>query len=125
MRSLRSLIVAAGIFAACGKGTTAQPGAETSAVAAVAFPAETRAVIGVDVARVRASTVATRAIRALLDRDLETRAKLDGLFSRCQIDPASDVKTLTLGMAGPEDVAVVVVGQKLDEQKIVACLRQS
>jgi hypothetical protein len=118
-------MVGAAILAACGKGT-AQPGAEKSAVVgAVAFPAETRAVIGIDVARVRGSAVAVRAVRAVLDRDPETRAKLDGLFTRCQIDPGADLKKLTLGMGGPEDVAVVVVGDKMDEAKIVACFGQT
>jgi len=132
MRSLRSLIVGAAVVAACGKGNS-QPGAEKSAAAEAAFPADTRAVIGVDVARVQASAVAVRAVRAVLDRDPETRAKLDALLSRCQIDPGADVKTLTLGMAGPEDVAVVVVWQAktpatpstIDEAKIVACFGQT
>ena len=120
-------MVGAAMLAACGKGT-APPGAEKSAAGAAAFPAETRAVIGIDVARVRASAVAVRAVRAVLDRDPETRAKLDALFTRCQIDPGADLKTVTLGMAGPEDVAVVIVGAKpstIDEAKVVACLRQT
>jgi hypothetical protein len=109
--------------AACGK-SKAQPDPAKPAAAAVALPAETKAVIGVDVARVAGSPLAVRAVRRLLDEDPETRTKTDSLLARCKIDPAVDLKTIVVAMAGPEDVAVVVTG-RLDEKTLVACFRET
>ncbi len=123
MRSLRSLVVGAVLVAACGKGKV-EPEPAKPASPAVALPAETKAIIGVDVARVAASPLAVRAVRGLLAADPETRTKLDGLLARCRLDPVADLKTIVVAMAGPEDVAAVVTG-RVDEKALVACIRET
>src|SRR5262249_10882965 len=124
MRFRRSLIWSClAIVAACGKSKAQREPAAPPA-AAVALPAETKTIIGLDVAPVAASPLAAPALRALLAEDPETRAKLDGLLARCKLDPAADLKTIAVAMAAPEDVAVVATG-RLDEKSLVACIRET
>jgi hypothetical protein len=126
MRSLRSpatCLIFAACLGACGK-SKAPPEPAKPASAAVALPAETRTVIGVDVAKVAASPLAVRALRALLDADPDTRARVDSLLARCKIDLAADLKSVTIGMGGPDDVAMVIAG-RIDENTLVGCIREA
>ncbi|HTM23087.1 MAG TPA: hypothetical protein VL172_21350 [Kofleriaceae bacterium] len=110
---------------ACGKKRTEKGAPALPALDGLAaVPASATVVIGIDVPALAGSELVRRAVQAMFERDPELRRRLDRLTAACQIDPARDLRTLTIGMgAEPEQVVLVAAGN-FEEAALSTCLNR-
>jgi hypothetical protein len=136
MRLTRKLVLAVVLLAACrGKSNAEAKQREERKAAAAAvqgldtIPAEAQVVVGINVARLAQSPLVQHKFLDLLARNPDARAMLEGLVSRCGIDPAKDLESVLLALGGKPDGArrdsMMVVRGKLDETKLVDCVKKS
>lgn len=126
----RRLIAMLVLAVSCGRGratsqeTHGQSGGEPapSELSLSTFPAESRVFIDFEIPRLAASPLARRLIGDLLGRDAEAKRRLDQFLAHCHIDPERDVRSVTIAMAEPTQVLVIVRG-KFDQHAVMNCVR--
>ena len=106
--TLRLMILAASLAACHGKSKDAEVRAQRIAAAAAVegldtIPADVHVVVGLNVARLAQSPLVRRKVLDLLARSPEAKRLLEGLLSRCAIDPARDVETVLLALGDRPD----------------------
>ncbi len=121
-RATKRALVVAILAAACAcENRRAKP--PPFADGPAAFPADTRTLIAVRVAKVQASPLARRLVEWMLEADPAQRNALAMLLAACRIEPARDVDSVLIGMgAAPSEVAIVARG-RFDEKALTACVR--
>jgi hypothetical protein len=130
----RSSVLAAALAltcaAACGHKKN-QAAERVKAAAQVeglgALPADVRVVVGANVPRLRDAGLVKRAFEQMLRRDPTLAARLAELETRCKLDPAKDLDSVIVGLAGTtaaRDVVMVAKG-RFDEAAITACVDAS
>lgn len=121
----RSGIVVVLLALACGSKGAEEKAPAPFADGAAMFPAETRALVGVNVGKIGASPLARRVVEWLLDSAPAQKQELTALLEVCAIDPAKDVDSVAIGVgAGPSEIAILAKG-RFDEARLVPCLRQT
>lgn len=136
MTSRISWLLLVAVLVACGakKDAEAKVRAERVAAAAAvqgldAIPADVSVVIGLNVPRLAQSPLVQHKVMDLLARNPEAKSMLEGLIARCQIDPAKDLDSVLLALGNRPERAkrdsLMVVRGKLDETKLVACVKAS
>jgi hypothetical protein len=126
MRACRSIPVVLLALVACGKPKERpeierQPQAKLS-LGLASLPAETRVIIGISVARVAGSPLSRRLAGELLARDPDAWARLRAVLDRCELDVERDVRSMTIAMSEPTDVALLAAG-RFDEPSLAGCVR--
>lgn len=128
---LGAAVVAGALFAvggaACRGGCSRPAAVETPAARAVAwFPAESRIVVSIDFARLRAAPLWS-ALGALATADPADQQKIEELARRTGFDPLKQIDSLTV--AFPEEaraqggMGVILRGRGLDESRLIAYVR--
>lgn len=138
MTSIRPITAALALLAlASGCGGRKQPtpqedrAARARAAASLeglgALPADTQVVVGANVAKLRESSLARRAIGQMLATNPEDAARLDALVTRCKLDPARDLDSVIVGLGrgGSRREVVLVAKGRFDEAGLVECVRAS
>jgi len=109
-----------------GCGKKAAPPAPAAAGALDWFPSDTRIVVGIDFARLRATTLWSQ-LGSLATTDPGDRQKIDELASRTGFDPLKQVDELIV--AFPEEaraqggMGMLMRGRGLDENRLIAYVR--
>jgi hypothetical protein len=119
-------LVALACMSACGKEKGSAPAAATTDPGApldvATLPAETRVIIGARVSKLLGSAILRRLVDQALAQDPDARARLESLLARCKLDLARDVERVTVAMAEPHDVGLLVHG-RIDPQALLGCVR--
>jgi len=89
-----------------------------------AVPASATVVIGADVTRLADSELVRRAIAAMFERDPELEQRLARLTADCKIDPARDIRGITIGMGREPDQVVLIAAGRFDEAVLTGCLHR-
>ncbi len=110
---------------ACGKKRAESTSKGLPAIEGLAaVPASATVVIGADVSKLAGSELVRRAVASMFQRDPELEQHLDGLARECQIDPATDVRGITIGMGTEPDQVVLIAAGRFDEAALSACLHR-
>lgn len=129
-RRLLALALVLVLLASCGKDKAAPgvpdaspPAPSRASLGEVSdLPAETRVFLEARIAPLMGSPVVRQIFERVLGRDPEARTRLTSLLERCKVDLGRDVERVTLAMADPTDVALLVRGH-LDEAALLECVR--
>lgn len=112
-------------IAACKKPEPVRELAPIAALAAI--PSDAAVVIGIDVARLAASPLVTRAIEQMLLRDPELSERIAGLSRACGVDVTRQVRSVFLALgpagtgSGPE--SLLVATGDFSEPGLAGCLQ--
>lgn len=94
-----------------------------------AIPAAVKVVVGLNVPRLAKSELLRRKVLELLTRNPDAQAMLEGLLTRCAIDPARDLTNVLIGLGdrpdGERRDSMLVAKGNFDEAKLVACVTAS
>jgi len=114
------------VAAACGNREERTRAPEPATVEGLgALPAESKILIGVNVARFADSTLVRRQIGRLLAEDPSLGTRVNALLEACKIDPAKDLETVHVGIVEDGKTYVMVVRGNLEEARLVGCIRES
>lgn len=117
--------------AACSgrKSQDAPASASVSAPAGVdgldALPGDARVVVGVSLEGLAGSALARRALKEAFASDPTATARFEALAHRCELDPSRQIESVLVaaGIPAEPDGLVMVARGRLDEAKLVGCLR--
>ena len=115
------------LIAACSKKASAPP-PEVTGLAAV--PSSAEIIIAVDVEKLSASPIVTRAVEQLLMRDAQLRESWEHVRDECKLDVTKQIKRLTIALGPSPDpkkpgtgpILMVATGA-LVEAEISKCIR--
>ena len=92
-----------------------------------AIPADAQVVVGLDIERLAGSRLVRRAIDQMLERDPELGATMRSLAEACQIDLATQVKSVHLALGPPDATgqrpSLQVATGQLAEANLTRCLQ--
>lgn len=115
-------------FAACGKKASDAPPPEVTGLAAV--PSSAEIVIAIDVEKLSASPLVSRAVEQLLARDVQLRESWEHVRDACKLDLVKQIKRMTIALGPPSNPAkpgtgpvLMVATGAIAETPLTACVR--
>ncbi len=100
-----------------------EPSAPRSVAGLDAVPGTARAVVGLNVPKLRDSALVQRALTWVLDSDPGLRERIEALLSSCGIDPGGDLVSVAIATGETPAQALMVVTGTLVEDRVATCVQ--